>query len=78
MADIPSPLPGVFYHRPSPEADPFKSQGDAVVVGDIIGLVEAMKTFIEVKAEVAGTFQSYLIEDAAPVSPGEILAVLDD
>ncbi len=78
MADIVSPLPGVFYHRPSPDEATFKSNGDAVSVGDTIGLVEAMKTFIEIKSEISGTFDSYVASDGAPVSPAETLAKLDD
>ncbi|UWP91487.1 biotin carboxyl carrier domain-containing protein [Aliiroseovarius crassostreae] len=74
MADVLSPLPGTFYTKPSPEADPFKAAGDAVAIGDTIGLVEVMKTFIEVKAEAAGTFTAYSVEDGTPVQPGQALA----
>lgn len=77
MPSIPSPLPGTFYIRPNPESDPFKKSGDAVAVGDTIGLVEVMKTFIEVQSEIAGTFTSYSTEDAAPVTAGQDLAELD-
>ena len=59
MADIQSPLPGAFYRKPAPEDLPFKSPGDAVAVGDTIGLIELMKTFIEIKAEIAGLFEGY-------------------
>ena len=78
MADIQSPLPGTFYHRPSPEDDPYQSKGDAVAVGDVIGLVEVMKTFIEVKSEIAGTFVGYAADNEAPVTAGQVLATLDD
>lgn len=77
MADIQSPLPGTFYHKPSPEEPAFKTAGDPVAVGDTIGLVEVMKTFIEVKAEAAGTFGGYVTADAAPVTAGAVLATLD-
>lgn len=76
MADIQSPLPGTFYHKPAPEAAPFKAAGDAVAVGDTIGLVEVMKTFIEVKAEQAGQFEAYVAGDASPVTAGDVLARL--
>ena len=49
-----SPLPGTFYRRPSPDADPFVNEGDAVATGDVIGLVEVMKTFYELKADQDG------------------------
>ncbi|MCT4655135.1 MAG: acetyl-CoA carboxylase [Cohaesibacter sp.] len=76
MAVLQSPLPGTFYHKPSPEASAFKSEGDAVAIGDVIGLVEVMKTFIEVKADQAGTFKAYQVADATPVQAGDALAEL--
>ncbi len=76
MADIQSPVPGTFYHRPSPEDAAFKSAGDSVAVGDTIGLVEVMKSFIEVQAEEAGTFADYSVENEAAVSAGDVLATL--
>lgn len=77
MAQVLSPLPGTFYIKPSPEDDPFKKPGDPVAVGDTIGLVEAMKTFIEIKSEVAGTFTEYLAEEGLPVMPGQALAEVE-
>ncbi len=77
MPNIPSPLPGTFYIRPNPESDPFKKTGDSVGVGDTIGLIEVMKTFIEIKSEIAGTFARYVSDDAAPVTAGQDLAELD-
>ncbi|WP_333829417.1 acetyl-CoA carboxylase [Pararhodobacter sp.] len=74
MPDILSPLPGTFYHAPDPSAAPFKKPGDAVAADDTIGLIEVMKTFIEVKAEVDGTFDSFVAENAGPVQAGETLA----
>lgn len=74
MADIQSPAPGTFYHRPSPEEEAFKAEGDSVSVGDVIGLVEVMKTFVEVKSEVGGTFEGYETENEAAVKAGAVLA----
>ncbi|MCQ0093730.1 acetyl-CoA carboxylase [Roseovarius sp. M141] len=76
MADIQSPVPGTFYHRPSPEDPAFKSTGDSVAVGDTVGLVEVMKSFIEVQAEAAGTFDGYSVDNEAAVSAGDVLATL--
>ncbi|WP_324753887.1 acetyl-CoA carboxylase [Roseovarius sp. Pro17] len=76
MADIQSPLPGTFYQKPSPEDAPFKSEGDAVAKGDTIGLVEVMKSFIDVEAEADGTFAGYVAENEAAVSAGDVLATL--
>ena len=74
MAHILSPLPGTFYVKPSPDAAPYKAAGDAVAAGDVIGLIEVMKTFIEVKAEFAGTFTDYAAPDGEPVTAGQPLA----
>lgn len=76
MADIQSPLPGIFYHKPSPDDAPYKVRGDVVAIGDTIGLVEVMKTFIEIKSEIAGVFESYVTGDSAPVMAGATLATL--
>ena len=76
MTDIQSPLPGTFYFTPSPGEPSFKSKGDAVSEGDVIGLIEVMKTFIEVKATEAGTFDSYVVENEQPVQAGQVIAKL--
>lgn len=78
MSTILSPLPGTFYLRANPESEPYKTAGDPVSQGDVIGLVEVMKTFIEIKSEVEGTFSKYSIDDAAPVTAGQVLAELED
>lgn len=77
MAEIQAPVPGTFYHRPAPDKDPYKAAGDAVAAGETIGLVEVMKTFIEVKAEAAGTFKGYVAENESPVTAGAVLAEID-
>ncbi len=74
---IQSPLPGMFYQKPSPDEPPFKSKGDAVAVGDAIGLIEVMKIFTEVKAEQAGVFKGYIMENESTVSAGDVIAQLE-
>ncbi|MBL6782008.1 MAG: biotin carboxyl carrier domain-containing protein [Alphaproteobacteria bacterium] len=76
MSDIQSPLPGTFYFTPSPGEPAFKSAGESVSEGDVIGLIEVMKTFIEVKATAAGTFDSYVIDNEQPVQAGQVIAKL--
>lgn len=78
MAEIKSPIPGTFYRRPSPEEPPFKEEGDKVEVGEVVGLVEVMKSFIEVKSEAAGTIKAFKVENEEPVSAGAVLVELDD
>lgn len=73
MAHILSPLPGTFYRKPSPDKPPFKSEGDPVAMGDVIGLVEVMKTFIEVHADAAGKIVKFIAGNEEPVMAGQPL-----
>lgn len=77
MAQILSPLPGTFYRKPSPDQPSYKEDGDSVAVGDVIGLVEVMKSFHEVKAEVAGSNIRFSVDNEEPVMAGAPLAELD-
>lgn len=74
MAEIRSPLPGTFYRRPAPDQPPYKNEGDPVAVGEVIGLVEVMKSFTEVKSDVAGTITSFLVQNEDAVTAGQPLA----
>jgi len=47
---IQSPLPGTFYRKPAPDQPPSIEDGASINEGDTIGLLEVMKTFIDVKA----------------------------
>lgn len=78
MSDVNSPLPGTFYQKPAPDQPAYKAKGDTVAVDDVIGLIEVMKTFIEVKAGAAGTFGGYVTENEAPVQAGAVLATVED
>ena len=73
-----SPLPGTFYRKPSPDEPPYKEAGDTVALGDTIGLVEVMKSFHEVKAEVAGKVSKYLVENEDAIMAGQPLIELED
>ena len=76
MPQILSPLPGTFYRSSSPDQPPFKADGDAVAVGDVIGLIEVMKSFHEVLADAAGTITAFPADDEEPVMAGQVLAEL--
>ncbi|GAA4833335.1 acetyl-CoA carboxylase [Saccharopolyspora rosea] len=71
MPTIKAPMPGVLYHRSSPDAEPYVTEGAAVVAGQTIALIEVMKTFNEVKADAAGTVARFLVDDGEEVSAGE-------
>lgn len=81
MADattIKAPVPGTFYRRPSPDEDPFANEGDRISNGQVIGLVEVMKSFNEVRADRDGVIASFLVENEDPVEAGQDIAALTD
>jgi len=71
-----SPLPGTFYRKPAPDKPAFKEVGDTVAVGDVIGLIEVMKSFNEVTADQAGTITGFPADDEEPVMAGQPLVEL--
>lgn len=75
---IKSPLPGTFYRRPNPQAEPYVQEGDAVAPGDVVGLVEIMKTFHEIHSDAAGRVARFLVENSALVDAGEDIIALED
>ena len=78
MANIISPLPGVFYTSPGPDKDPFVIPGDRVSPGQAVGLVEVMKQFSEIRAESAGTVKSVEVENGASITPGTVVITLTE
>ena len=78
MAEIVSPMPGVFYRKPGPDKDPYVQEGDQVEAGQVIGMVEIMKQFSEVHADVSGTLENFQVEDTAMVNPGDVIAVITE
>ncbi|WP_174734346.1 acetyl-CoA carboxylase [Mesobacillus harenae] len=74
--EISSPVPGVFYRRPSPEEDLYCNEGDTVKAGDTIGLVEVMKNFYEIKAEDDGVVETFNVKTDELVDAGQAVAIL--
>ncbi len=72
-----SPLPGTFYRKPAPDKPNFRNEGDVVKEGDVIGLIEVMKSFNEVKADKAGKITRFLTDNEEPVMAGQPLAEID-
>jgi acetyl-CoA carboxylase biotin carboxyl carrier protein len=62
-----APLTGIFYASPGPGSPPFVQVGREVVVGQVIGLIEAMKLFNEIKSDQAGRVVRVIAEDGALV-----------
>ncbi len=59
---VTAPLTGVFYRSASPQGPPFVQVGSVVSAGDVIGLIEAMKLFNEVRSTVAGRVRRIVVE----------------
>jgi acetyl-CoA carboxylase biotin carboxyl carrier protein len=62
-----SPMVGTFYRSPSPTAAAFVEVGQAVKVGDVVCIVEAMKMLNQIEADKAGTITAILAENGEPV-----------
>ena len=73
---ITSPMNGIFYASPSPSSPPFVKEGDNVVAGQIIGLVEAMKLFNEVPCTTSGVVKKVVAESGQVVNPGDTLLIV--
>jgi acetyl-CoA carboxylase biotin carboxyl carrier protein len=71
-----SPMVGTFYDSPSPEAGPFASLGQQITEGDTICIIEAMKMFNQIEADVSGTVVAILVENGQPVEFDEPLFVI--
>lgn len=78
MADtIRSPFPGTFYRRPSPDAEPYVSEGAQVSAGDVVGLVEIMKNFHEITSDASGRVARILVENEALIEAGQEIVELE-
>lgn len=71
-----SPMVGTFYTSPSPDKPPFVKVGQAVKPGDTLGIVEAMKMFNPIEAEVSGTVLAIQCESGQPVEFDQPLFVI--
>lgn len=74
--DIRSPTLGSFYRAPSPGAPPFVKVGDRVAIGQALGLVEVMKLFNTIEADIAGTVVAIHAEDGALVEHDQVLVTV--
>jgi acetyl-CoA carboxylase biotin carboxyl carrier protein len=74
---IKSPMVGTFYRKPSPDKDPFINVGDSVSETSVVCIIEAMKLFNEIEAEVSGKIVKILVEDSSPVEFEQPLFLVD-
>ena len=71
-----APMVGTFYASPAPDKPPFVSVGQAIKAGDTLGIIEAMKMFNPIEAEVSGTVLKILAESGQPVEFDQPLFVI--
>jgi len=74
---IKAPMLGTFYRAPEPSAPPFIKEGQLVAPGDTIGLLEVMKLFSPVVADVGGRVVEFLVKNADLVEHGQPLVRLE-
>jgi len=73
---VKAPMVGTFYRSAGPDKEPFVKVGDRVQKGQTICIIEAMKLFNEIEAEISGTVVDILIENAKPVEFDQPLFVV--
>jgi acetyl-CoA carboxylase biotin carboxyl carrier protein len=74
---IKSPMIGTFYRSPGPDKDVFVNVGDNIQKGKVLCIIEAMKLFNEIEAEISGKIVKVLVDDASPVEYDQPLFLVD-
>jgi acetyl-CoA carboxylase biotin carboxyl carrier protein len=74
---VKSPMIGTFYRKPSPDKPTFVEVGSTIKVGDVLCVIEAMKLFNEIEAEVSGKIVKVLVDDSSPVEFDQPLFLVD-
>lgn len=72
-----SPMIGMAYLAPEPASPPFITVGQQVQSGQVLMLIEAMKTFNQIRAHKSGKVTRILVSSGDPVEYGEVLAVIE-
>lgn len=75
--EIKSPMIGTFYRSSNPETGPFVSVGDTIQAGQTVGIIEAMKLFNEIDAEISGKIVKVLVENSSPVEFDQPLFLIE-
>ena len=74
---VKAPMLGTLYHSPSPNSKPFIKVGSKVKAGDVIFIIEAMKTMNQVKSDKTGTVKKILVENSMPVEFDQDLIIIE-
>ena len=72
-----SPMPGVFYNAQSPDKPPFVNEGDRVVKGQVLCIIESMKIMNEIECEQDGLIKKVLVKNSDPVEFNQPLFIID-
>ena len=72
-----SPMPGVFYSAQSPDKPPFVNEGDRVVKGQVLCIIESMKIMNEIECEQDGVIKQVLVKNSDPVEFNQPLFIID-
>jgi len=73
LLEIKSPIVGTFYSSPTPEDPVFVSAGSKVTQDTVVCIVEAMKVFNQITADISGTIEEMLVGNGDPVESGQVL-----
>lgn len=74
---VKSPMIGTFYRSPGPDKAVFANVGDSIQKGSTLCIIEAMKLFNEIEAEISGKIVKVLVDDASPVEYDQPLFLVD-
>ena len=74
---IKSPMIGTFYRSSGPDKDPFVQVGDTITAESTVCIIEAMKLFNDIEAELSGKIVKILVDDASPVEYDQPLFLVD-
>lgn len=77
LITVNSPMIGTFYRSSGPDKDAFVNVGSTFQVGDKLCIIEAMKTFNEIEAEVSGKIVKVLVDDSSPVDYDQPLFLVE-
>lgn len=75
--EIKSPMVGTFYRSASPEKPPYVEVGQKVKTGDVVCIIEAMKLFNEIEAEVSGSIVKVMVDNEQPVEYDQVLFLVE-
>ena len=77
LVEIKSPMIGTFYLTANPDSAPFVTEGGSISAGKTVCIIEAMKLFNEIEAEISGKIVKILVANASPVEYDQPLFLVD-